>query len=123
MAIDLSGFTAFARRVGAVPLVPRASTGAGNTSDDRRMAETLTSPEPVPLVPRVPRRNEPEAGRERDDAFEERAAIAEYDGGLPRPHAEILAALRDLPLGPDGDALLDAVVHRLMELAAAARLR
>lgn len=27
------------------------------------------------------------------DAFEERAAIAEYDGGLPRSEAEDLAAL------------------------------
>jgi hypothetical protein len=27
------------------------------------------------------------------DAFEERAAVAEYDGGLRREHAEVLAAL------------------------------
>lgn len=122
MTINLSGFAAFARRVGAVPLVPRTSAGAGNASDDRRAAEALPPHGLVPLVPYVPRRNELAAGRERDETFEERAAISEHDGGLPRPHAEVLAALHELPLGPDRDAVLDAVARRLTELAAAGRL-
>lgn len=33
--------------------------------------------------------------------FEERAAIAEFDGGLPRAHAEVLASLHAMPR-PDG---------------------
>jgi hypothetical protein len=31
------------------------------------------------------------------DAFEERAGIVEFDGGLPREHAEVLAALCTAP--------------------------
>lgn len=40
---------------------------------------------------------------ERDDPdpeFEERAAICEYDGGLPRSHAEVMAAACCAPLAP-----------------------
>src|SRR4051794_36555742 len=33
-------------------------------------------------------------------AFEERAGIVEYDGGLPRSHAELVALACVAPLGP-----------------------
>lgn len=57
------------------------------------------------------------------DAFEERAAIAEYDGGLPREHAEVLAALCSAP-PPAGaspeqfNSVVDAAA-RFLELRAA----
>lgn len=38
---------------------------------------------------------------EQHDAYEERAALAEHDGGLSREHAETLAALCTMPT-PDG---------------------
>ena len=34
------------------------------------------------------------------DAFEERAAICQYDGGLPASHAEVLAVVSCAPLAP-----------------------
>jgi hypothetical protein len=33
-------------------------------------------------------------------AFDERAALSEYDGGLPRSHAELLALTCTVPLAP-----------------------
>ena len=52
-------------------------------------------------------------------AFEERAAIAEYDRGLPRSNAELLAALETAPLGPEHDraAIIEAVAVHLDRLA------
>jgi hypothetical protein len=34
-------------------------------------------------------------------AFEERAAVCEYDGGLPRSHAELMALACTVPLAPN----------------------
>jgi hypothetical protein len=55
------------------------------------------------------------------EAFEERAAIAEYDGGLRRPHAELLGALESAPLGPEHDrtAIVAAIAIHLDHLSAA----
>lgn len=52
------------------------------------------------------------------DDFHEKSAIAEYEGRLPRLHAEVLAALQCLDLGPDGAKILDAVAKRLEFLTA-----
>ena len=88
---NLSGFAVFARKVGAVPpQSPRGGTEgeALNTSIDQYVAKS------VPPVPRVPPQDD-EAENEDDlqVAFEERAAILEYDGGWPRAEAERLACI------------------------------
>jgi hypothetical protein len=64
----------------------------------------------VPIVPIVPEQPTREAfgtigtiGTPAEDtmaAFEERAAVCEYDGGLPRSHAELLALACTVPLAP-----------------------
>ena len=48
---------------------------------------------PLPQMPQLPQQQVPARKilTDREDAFEERAAIIEYDGGLPRPLAEFLA--------------------------------
>ena len=119
MTIDLSGFAAFARRVGAVPLVPLASSVKGNGVTSEEPAETLRRTRSGPRVPLVP----PSADRYVDgpagvDTFDEHAAIAEHDGGLPRTHAEVLAALATVPFSSDRDVVLNAVARRLDELTA-----
>ena len=55
------------------------------------------------------------------EAFVERAAIAEYDGGLSRPHAELLAALHTAPFGPEYDrgAIIETVAAHLDSLTGA----
>jgi hypothetical protein len=47
----------------------------------------------VPQMPQLPQQQASarKTLTDREDAFEERAAIIEYDGGLPRPLAEFLA--------------------------------
>ena len=59
------------------------------------------------------------------DRFEERAAIAEHDGGLSRPHAELLAALETAPFAPDYDrhAIIDTVAIHLDRLAVGGHIR
>lgn len=66
--------------------------------------------ERAPIGPIVPigQSSRPEIGPGPDEAvtadFEERAGIAENDGGLSRPHAEVLAALSVAPGPIDQDA-------------------
>jgi hypothetical protein len=58
------------------------------------------------------------------DAFEERAAIAEHCGGLPKAHAEVLAALHLADLGPNAERIIDAaarVLDRMAEIKRSAR--
>lgn len=55
----------------------------------------------------------------------ERAAISEFDGGLPRTHAEVLSALQVMPLPPgftvkQRDAFVDAAA-RFLEAVIAER--
>lgn len=54
--------------------------------------------------------------------FHERAAIAEFDGGLPRAHAEVLAAFNTLDLRPEAGGILDIVARRLEFLAKAGEI-
>lgn len=56
------------------------------------------------------------------DSFHERASIAEFDGGLPRAHAEVLAALSTLDLGPEAAGILNIVAKRLEFLAQAGEI-
>jgi hypothetical protein len=49
--------------------------------------------------------------------FEELAAIAEYEGRLPRPHAEVLAALMSLNSGSEAEKYVDLIAHQLEFLA------
>lgn len=56
------------------------------------------------------------------DAFHERASIAEFDGGLPRAHAEVLAALSTLDLGPEAAEIFNIVAKRLEILAHAGEI-
>ena len=61
------------------------------------------------MTPTPKRRNIPDI-----EAFEERAAIAEYDGGLPRQQAENLAAQEQGFATVDAywQWLADYVIHR-----------
>lgn len=56
---------------------------------DRPIAQTRH----LPQMPQLPQQHAPARKilTEWEDAFEERAAIIEYDGNLPRPLAEFLA--------------------------------
>lgn len=93
---DLSPIRAFARKAGRVPpAVPRVppvfpTRGTGWGTDKTVTNQCLE--EPVPHVPHVPPENN-DAGNEIDarDAFEERAAVLEYDAGFPREVAEAMA--------------------------------
>ncbi|TMV07774.1 hypothetical protein FGK63_09930 [Ruegeria sediminis] len=62
---------------------PRTREGDGRSTPWRRL----------PQMPQLPQQQQPAPKTLTDweDAFEERAAIMEYDGGLPRPLAEFLA--------------------------------
>lgn len=89
---SLSGFAAFARKVGAVPLVPPfpSDWGTGRATTKAQSEQLLSVP--VPPVPHVPLEND--KGWDEADwqaAFDERAGILEYDEGLPRAEAERLA--------------------------------
>lgn len=89
---NLAGFTAFARKVGVVPLVPQAPEAWGTERGTENIVTLQSLREPVPRVPPVPLQNDV-AWDEEDwqAAFDERAGILEYDGGWPRPEAERLA--------------------------------
>jgi hypothetical protein len=99
---NLAGFAAFAERVGkltparenSVPLVPQPGERWGTTrgTEEHKQQQLLSNS--VPRVPLVPLENS-QAENEEDlrVAFEERAAILEYDGGWPRPEAERLARI------------------------------
>lgn len=75
-------------------------------SESRRGAPQQTSRGFLPQMPLLPQPKVP-ARRvitDEDDRFEERAAIIEYDGGMPRPLAEFLAKrgrVGETPSGPD----------------------
>lgn len=93
---NLAGFAAFAERVGklrparenSVPFVPQPGEhwGTPRGTDERKRKQSLS--DHVPHVPLVPLDEE-----DLQVAFEERAAILEYDGGWPRPEAERLARI------------------------------
>jgi hypothetical protein len=58
----------------------------------------------LPQLPQLPQQQAParKVLTDREDAFEERAAIIEYDGGLPRSLAEFLAGRWHEQSGADG---------------------
>ncbi|MCU9840485.1 hypothetical protein OEZ49_22305 [Ruegeria sp. WL0004] len=58
----------------------------------------------LPQMPQLPQQQARacKSLTDEDDAFEERAAIMEYDGGLPRPLAEFLAGRRCAQRGTKG---------------------
>ena len=86
---DLSRFTALAVKNGAVPPVPPAATGGGTAGGIEIINQSQYDSVLVPPVPPVPPQNNVTV-LESDliDAFEERAAIMEYDGCLSREDAE-----------------------------------
>ncbi|CAH1653479.1 hypothetical protein CHELA1G11_13696 [Hyphomicrobiales bacterium] len=89
---DLSRFAVFAGKGRPVPLVPQAPTtrGTGGELEKDKYNQSLNVY--VPLVPHVPPKND--SGWNEDEwlaAFDERAAILEYDGGWSRAEAERLA--------------------------------
>jgi len=89
---DLSRFAVFARKERSVPRVPQPSAewGTGRGTDKFKQFQCVSKL--VPHVPHVPRQND--NGWDENDwrmAFEERAAILEYDGGHSRQEAERLA--------------------------------
>lgn len=74
---------------------PRQSTEAMLARFSRWGVRGPPKPEPVsllsPMSPMLPVAGRQLADADAQDAFEERAAIMEYDGGLPRAQAEALA--------------------------------
>lgn len=72
-----------------------------NREEDSPAAQS----EYLPQLPQLPQQQAPacRALRDREDAFEERAAIMEYDGGLPRALAEFLAGRLSYPSGGAGE--------------------
>ena len=91
---SLAGFAVFARKVGAVPPVPPQSPRGGTEGEALNTSAIQCVAKFVPPVPPVPPQND-EAENEADlqVAFEERAAILEYDGEWPRAEAERLACI------------------------------
>jgi len=86
---DLSRFAAFASRAGVVsPACSTCSTVAPgqvlqkNTNEIRGVS---------PVAPVAPRNGHAVLESDLIDAFEERAAIMEYDGGMSREEAEAMA--------------------------------
>ena len=63
--------------------------------------------------------SEAAASEQLRDAFEERAAISEHDGGLPRVHAEVLAAISvasaRVPVD-DRSVVIDAAARFLQQM-------
>lgn len=68
---------------------PRMEEGHVRSSQSKRL----------PQMPQLPQQQAParKSLTDQEDAFEERAAIMEYDGGLPRSLAEFFAARRRAP--------------------------
>ncbi|MFG1303682.1 hypothetical protein V5F34_06035 [Xanthobacter autotrophicus] len=91
---DLSRFAVFARKSRVVPLCSPAREQVGEQENESQRIENKGVMPPVPLVPHVPLEND-DAGNEiaLRDAFEERAAVLEYDAGLPRDVAERMARM------------------------------
>jgi hypothetical protein len=91
---NLAGFAVFARKVGVVPPVPPLGSGGGTKGEALNTSLNQYVGKSVPPVPPVPPQND-EVENEADlqVAFEERAAILEYDGGWPRAEAERLARI------------------------------
>ena len=65
---------------------------------------------PIGAIVPIGGRSEPQLAKEpapldtdAQVAFDERAGIAEHDGGLPRTHAEVLAAISTAPMDVDAD--------------------
>lgn len=89
---NLAGFTAFARKVGIVapvsPSFPRGDTDRATEKHER--IEPLTK-SVAPVSPVAPENDVAWDEEDWQAAFDERAAILEYDGGWPRPEAERLA--------------------------------
>lgn len=86
---DLSRFAAFASKERFVPHVPQAPVEWGTAWGTEKHHHNQSLSDPVPHVPHVPLENDD--GWNEEDwhfAFEERAAILEYDGGFPREEAE-----------------------------------
>ena len=86
---DLARFTDFASRVGAV--APACSTYS-TVAPAKVLQESSSNISSVaPVAPVAPRIDDETYESDLLDAYEERAAIMQYDGGLPRHEAEALA--------------------------------
>lgn len=86
---DLARFTDFASRVGAV--APACST-CSTVAPAEVLQENISKFNDVaPVAPVAPRIDDEAQESDLLDAYEERAAIMEYDGGQPRHEAEALA--------------------------------
>jgi len=86
---DLSGFAAFASRAGVVS--PACST-CSTVAPGQVLQENANEISDVsPVSPVAPRKSDAVHESDLIDAFEERAAIMEYDGGMSREEAEAMA--------------------------------
>jgi len=86
---DLARFTDFASRVGAV--APACSTCSTAAPAEVLQEKTIKFNAVTPVAPVAPRIDDEAHESDLLDAYEERAAIMEYDGGLSRHEAEALA--------------------------------
>lgn len=86
---DLSRFAAFASRAGVVsPACSTCSTVAPGQVLQEKYNENS---DVAPVSPVAPRNSDAVHESDLIDAFEERAAIMEYDGGMSREEAEAMA--------------------------------
>jgi len=86
---DLSRFATFASKSRPVPHVPQARQEWGTSGGTHKTKSIQQVSDPVPHVPHVPLENDNSWSEEDwQAAFDERAAILEYDGGFPRAEAE-----------------------------------
>jgi hypothetical protein len=86
---DLAAFAALAVELGAVPPVPPGAKRGGTPEHRQKPEEFCGFQAPVPPVPPVPPENDADLHEAvLRDAYEERAAILEFDAGLSRPEAE-----------------------------------
>lgn len=97
-SFDPDATLAVIRRTGQVPpaTVAKAATAPGLAGTSARSVAALAT-----LAAGAGRRPANVSDAEPLLDFEERAAIAEIDGALPRAHAEVLAAICTAPMDVD----------------------
>lgn len=86
---DLSRFAAFASHVGVV--APAYSTCSTVSPGQVLQEKTNENSGVSPVAPVAPQNSATVDESDLIDAFEERAAIMEYDGGMSREEAEAMA--------------------------------
>jgi len=82
---------AFARKIGVTPVTPPHHRGVTGGATRNKKPDQLLRKRVTPVTPVTPQNNNGWDENDWQMAFEERAAILEYDGGHSRQDAERLA--------------------------------